>query len=106
MIARIWHGWTAPDKADAYEALLKTEIFPGIAAKQVPGYRGIDLLRRTVAAEVEFLTVMWFDSLEAVQRFAGPDYEKAYVPAKARALLARFDDRSQHYDIRERRSYG
>ena len=106
MISRIWHGWTAPDQADAYETLLKTEIFPGIAAKQVPGYRGIDLFRRTVGAEVEFLTVMWFDSLEAVRSFAGPDYEKAYVPDKARALLARFDDRSQHYDLRERLSYG
>jgi heme-degrading monooxygenase HmoA len=103
MIARIWHGWTTPQNADAYEALLKAEVFPGIAAKGVAGYRGIELLRRPHEGEVEFVTIMWFDSLEAVKTFAGEDHETAYVPAKARQVLARFDDRSQHYEIRERR---
>jgi heme-degrading monooxygenase HmoA len=103
MIARIWHGWTSPENADAYEALLKAEIFPGIAAKGVAGYRGIRLLRRPLADEVEFVTLMWFDSWQAVKAFAGEDQEAAYVPAKARQLLARFDARSQHYDLREAR---
>ncbi len=103
MIARIWHGWTSPENADAYEALLKAEIFPGIAAKGVEGYRGIRLLRRPLADEVEFVTLMWFESWAAVKAFAGEDYETAYVPAKARQLLARFDARSQHYDLREAR---
>ena len=103
MIARVWHGWTAPQNADAYEVLLKTEIFPGIAAKGVVGYRGIELLRRPLGDEVEFVTVMWFDSLQAVKAFAGEDHETAYVPAKAREVLARFDDRSQHYEIRDSR---
>ena len=103
MIARIWHGWTTPQNADAYETLLRTEIFPGIAAKGVAGYRGIELLRRPLRDEVEFVTVMWFDSLDAVKAFAGEDHEAAYVPAKARAVLARFDDRSQHYEIRDSR---
>jgi hypothetical protein len=40
-----------------------------------------------------------------VKAFAGDDYETAYVPAEARAVLARFDDRSQHYEVRERLSY-
>ena len=88
MIARIWHGWTAPENADAYEALLKAEIFPGIAAKGVEGYRGIRLLRRPLADEVEFVTLMWFESWEAVKAFAGDDHETAYVPAKARQLLS------------------
>ena len=44
---------------------------------------------------------MWFDSLQAVKAFAGEDHETAYVPAKARQVLARFDERSQHYDLRE-----
>jgi heme-degrading monooxygenase HmoA len=103
MIARIWHGWTTPQNADAYESLLKTEIFPGIAAKGVKGYRGIELLRRPLGDEVEFVTVMWFDSLEAVKAFAGEDHETAYVPVKARAVLARFDDRSRHYEVRDSR---
>ena len=101
MIARLWHGWTSPENADAYERLLKTEIFPGIAAKGVAGYRGIKLLRRAVGAEVEFVTIMWFDSWDAVKAFAGEDHEAAYVPAKAREVLARFDARSQHYEIRD-----
>ena len=103
MIARIWHGWTTPGNADVYETLLRTEIFPGIAAKGVAGYRGIELLRRPLDGEVEFVTIMWFDSLDAVKAFAGQDHETAYVPAKARAVLARFDDRSQHYEVRDSR---
>jgi hypothetical protein len=100
MISRIWHGWTAPANADAYEALLKSEIFVGIGNRQIAGYRGIQLFRRDLGTEVEFVTVMWFDSLDAVRVFAGEDYEVAVVPPKARALLARFDARSQHYEVR------
>ena len=103
MIARVWHGWTTPENADAYEALLKTEIFPGISAKGVEGYRGIRLLRRPLAEEVEFVTIMWFDSWQTVKTFAGEDYEAAYVPDAARQVLKRFDERSQHYKIRESR---
>ena len=99
MISRIWHGWTVPANADAYEALLKSEIFTGIQSRHIAGYRGIHLLRRDLGDEVEFITIMWFDSLEAVRVFAGEDYEAAVVPPKARALLARFDARSQHYTV-------
>jgi hypothetical protein len=105
MIARIWHGWTTPDNADAYERLLKTEVFPAIAAKGVAGYRGIRLLRRPLDDEVEFITIMWFDSWNAVKRFAGDDHEHAVVPPKAREVLARFDERSQHYEVRETIDY-
>lgn len=105
MISRIWHGWTTPENADTYEKLLKAEIFPAIASKNVSGYRGIQLLRRPLDNEVEFVTIMQFDSLEAVKQFAGEDYEISYVPAKARKALSRHDTRSQHYEIRERISY-
>jgi heme-degrading monooxygenase HmoA len=100
MISRIWHGWTTPGNADAYETLLKSEIFVGIQNRQIAGYKGIHLLRRDLTDEVEFVTVMWFDSIEAVRAFAGEDYEVAVVPEKARALLARFDARSQHYEVK------
>ncbi len=100
MISRIWHGWTVPANADAYEALLKSEIFGGIGNRRIDGYRGIQLFRRNVADEVEFITVMWFDSIDAVRAFAGEDYEVAVVPPKARELLSRFDARSQHYEVR------
>lgn len=100
MISRVWHGWTTPGNADAYETLLKSEIFVGIAELKMGGYRGIHLFRRDLGDEVEFVTVMWFDSLEAVRAFAGEDYEVAVVPPKARALLSRFDARSQHYKVK------
>jgi heme-degrading monooxygenase HmoA len=100
MICRIWHGWTAPGDADAYEALLKTEIMTGIRDRRIAGYRGIQLLRRGLADEVEFVTIMWFDSMDAVRTFAGEEYESAVVPPKARLLLSRFDERSQHYDVK------
>ena len=105
MIGRIWHGWTKPENADKYEQLLKEEIFPGIAAKKVAGYKGIQLFRRPLDNEIEFITIMWFDSWDAVKQFAGENYEQAYVPRKAREVLERFDERSQHYEIRERREY-
>lgn len=100
MISRIWHGWTTRDNADAYEALLKREVFVGIRKRSIPGFQSIQLLRREFDAEVEFVTVMWFDSLESVRIFAGEDYEAAVVPPAARALLSRFDARSQHYEVR------
>jgi heme-degrading monooxygenase HmoA len=101
MIVRLWHGWTTPGNADAYERLLREEIFLGIARRAIAGYHGIELLRRTVGTEVEFVTVMRFDSLDAVRAFAGEDYEAAVVPQRARELLARFDARSAHYELRD-----
>lgn len=100
MISRIWHGWTTPQNADIYEALLKEEIFVGIRERNIKGFKNIQLLRREVGAEVEFVTIMTFDSLDSVREFAGEDYEAAVVPLKARQVLARFDQRSQHYEIR------
>jgi len=101
MISRIWHGYTTPGNADTYETLLRTEILPEISRKEIAGYRGAHLFRRDSGAEVEFMTLLWFDSLEAVRAFAGEDYEVAYVPARARAVLSHFDARSQHYEIVE-----
>jgi antibiotic biosynthesis monooxygenase (ABM) superfamily enzyme len=105
MIFRIWHGWTTPENADAYEALLKREVFDGIAAKSIAGYQKIELLRRPAGNEVEFVTIMRFQSISDVKTFVGEDYEQAYVPAEARKILKRFDERSQHYELRETRDY-
>ena len=103
MISRIWYGWTTSGNADKYEALLKEEIFVGIQNRRIRGFKGIQLLRRQVDEGVEFVTIMLFDSLDAVCEFAGEDYEAAVVPDKARALLSRFDERSQHYEVRAER---
>ncbi len=106
MIGRIWYGWTRPEDGDRYERLLKEEIFPGIAEKDGPGYRDIQLFRGPIDdGEAEFVTIMRFDAWEAVGRFSGEDHERAYVPRKAREVLARFDERSRHYEIRESLEY-
>ena len=104
MISRIWHGWTIPGNADKYEALLKEEIFVGIQNRKIRGFNGIQFLRREVGQEIEFVTIMLFDSLDSIREFAGEDYEIAVVPEKARAVLSRFDERSRHYEIRVERS--
>lgn len=100
MIKRIWHGWTRPEDADEYERLLREEILPGIAARGIEGYRGVELLRRVHQDDVEFVTILTFDSMDAVARFAGSDPGLAFVPPKARALLARFDERARHFEVR------
>jgi antibiotic biosynthesis monooxygenase (ABM) superfamily enzyme len=102
MISRIWHGYTTKVNADKYEDLLKKEIFTGIKNRKIKGFNGIDLLRREFGKEMEFITIMWFDSIDAVRDFAGDDYEKAVVPPEARILLSRFDDKSQHYEVKHK----
>ncbi len=99
MVARVWHGWTTPENASAYQQLLKSEILPAISARGIDGYRGATLLRRDHAGEAEFNTILEFDSIEDVRLFSGDDYEKAVIPAKAATLLKRYDERSQHYVI-------
>jgi hypothetical protein len=103
VICRVWHGWTSQENAGPYERLLRSEIFHGIADRKIAGYHGIELLRRDDRDLTEFVTLMWFDSIEAVRAFAGHEYEVAVVPPAARALLLRCDERSAHYDVREPR---
>lgn len=100
MISRIWHGWTTRGNVGTYEALLKEEILTGIQDRNIPGFQGYQLLRRDDGDEVEFVTILSFDSLDAVRDFAGEDYELAVVPEKARAVLAHFDVRATHYEVR------
>jgi heme-degrading monooxygenase HmoA len=100
MISRIWHGYTTLENADTYEKLLKEEIFTGIKNRNITGYKGIQLLRRQTHNETEFITIMWFDSLDSVKKFAGENYENAVVPETAQKILSRYDKTSQHYDVK------
>jgi len=100
MLKRLWRGWTDPANADVYEELLRSTIFPSILARRIEGFRGIELLRRDHGAEVEFMTLMVFDDRDAAVRFAGPDWEISVVPAAARAVLSRFDEKASHYEER------
>jgi heme-degrading monooxygenase HmoA len=103
MICRLWRGWTAPENAEAYERIVRGEVIPGIEARRIPGFRHIDLMRRDLGSEVEFQTLMWFDSLDAIKAFTGEDYAVSHVPAAAQAVLSRFDERALHFEVLDRR---
>ena len=98
MIARIWHGWTKSADANAYEKLLRDEIFPSIAARKITGYRDADLFIRVAGNEVEFITLLRFDSMQAVTEFAGPEASKPVIFPKAEALITRMEP-AQHYRV-------
>jgi len=97
MIARIWHGHTKPEDADAYESMLKPELLPGIS--KVPGYRGGYVLRRSLESEVEFITIMIWDSLDALKAVAGPNYAQSIIPENRLRYLSRHQSHAEHYEI-------
>ncbi|MGH9497246.1 MAG: antibiotic biosynthesis monooxygenase family protein [Candidatus Sulfotelmatobacter sp.] len=97
MIARVWHGYTRPEHADAYEAMLKPELLPGLS--KVKGFKGSYLLRRDAGNEVEFITIILWDSLDAIRAVAGADYETAVIPEERRKYLSRFDAKAAHYEV-------
>lgn len=98
-IKRIWHGWTAHENADTYSTVLHDIVIPGIVAKQIPGYAGIEVLRQDHETETEFITIITFQSLQNVIDFQGEDYTRAYVPEQAQAVLKRWDQRASHYHV-------
>ena len=99
MIARIWHGWTKLADAKTYEDLLRDEIFPGIARRNIEGYLGAELFVHEDRDEVEFVTLLRFDSIDAVKEFEGADESKPVIYPRAERLLTRMDERSRHYRI-------
>ncbi|WP_436900702.1 antibiotic biosynthesis monooxygenase [Halovenus halobia] len=99
MIERHWHGWTAPEDADAYEQLLREEVFADLT-EEIDGYHGVRVLRREDGDEVEFCTMLRFEAIEAVEEFAGQPAERAHVPPAAQKLLTRYDDYATHYELR------
>ena len=103
-VCRLWRGWATPENADAYERIVRGEVIPGIEARRIPGFRHIDLMKRDLGGEVEFQTLMWFDSLDAIKTFVGEDYSVSHVPAAAQAVLSRFDERAAHFEVLDRRA--
>jgi antibiotic biosynthesis monooxygenase (ABM) superfamily enzyme len=98
MILRYWRGWTTAANAPAYEEIVEA-VLAEIAARDIAGYRGAYLMRRELGEETQFATALLFDAMDSVREFAGDDYERAYVPANAREVLARYDERSAHFDV-------
>lgn len=104
-IKRVWHGWTTKENADKYQAILSKEVLPGIEAKKISGYRKIEVLRKEHEHEVEFVTIMTYDSLEDIIQLQGEDYKKCYVPDIAQAVLKHWDQEAEHYELLETRNY-
>ena len=97
MIARTWHGRVPADKADAYYALLVRTGLADYAA--TPGNRGVHVLRRTEGPITHFLLLTFWESLEAIQAFAGSEYERArYYPEDDEYLLER-EPFVTHYEV-------
>ncbi len=103
MICRIWNGWTTLANAATYEAVVRGQVIPEIEARRIPGFLHIDLLRRELEHEVEFVTLMWFDDLGSVKSFMGEDYLRSHVPSEARAVLSRYDQHASHFEVLDRR---
>ncbi len=100
MIARIWHGWTTRENAERYQKLLREEVLLDIARRSIPGYKGAELFSREAENdEMEFITLLRFETLDAVKVFAGKDYERPVIPPDARKLLKRHSERSLHYRV-------
>lgn len=98
MILRTWKGWTTRENAPLYESLFKDTVLPQVT-RGVTGYKGVNLLRREVGAEIEFTTLFWFESVEAVRSFAGEDFERAVVPDQVKQLMCRYDENVSHHDV-------
>ena len=96
MVTRMWRGWTRSEDADRYDRHYRSEVMATLG--QVPGFRGARLLRRTVGEETEFVSLTFFDDLDAVRGFAGPDHETAVVAVEAREVLIRHDEHVAHYE--------
>jgi hypothetical protein len=99
MIARHWRGWTKAQSADDYETLLRARVLPELTT--IAGYKDGYILRSAIGDEVEFVVINFFDSIEAVRRFAGPEYSTAVFEPEARLLLSRVEPIAHHYDVRE-----
>lgn len=78
--------------------MLRTEIFPSIAARNIEGYHGAELFICEDGDEVEFVTLLRLDSMDAVMEFAGANETKPVIYPKAEALITRMEQ-ARHYRI-------
>lgn len=98
MIARMWKGWTTKENAQKYEELFTGVVLPKVT-EGVSGHKGTNLLKLEADNEVEFTTIFWFESWEAVQRFAGEHFDQAVVPNEVRELMLRYEKTVRHHEV-------
>ena len=97
MIARMWHGVTAAERADEYLDYLNKTGVPDY--RETKGNRGVYVLRRIEGDRAHFLTVSFWGSIEEVKAFAGPDPEKARYYPEDEEFLLEFERQVEHYDV-------
>lgn len=96
-IARIWRGRTLASKADRYEAYLNASGITPI--RRTAGNLGVTVLRRTENGRTEFLVISFWESIEAVKRFAGKDYQKTVILPRDREYLLEVEPNVLHYEV-------
>ncbi len=97
MIARIWHGITEAGQADEYLSFLIERAIPDY--ESIEGNRGAYILRRSEGELAHFLTLTFWDSADAIRKFAGADIERArYYPEDAN-FLREFEPTVTHYQV-------
>ena len=94
---RSWRGYASASNAEAYPRHLLETVQPTLEA--LVGFRGVYLLTRREADEVEYLVLTLWDSMDAIRRFAGDEPNRAVVEPEARAVLLRFDAEVKHYQV-------
>ena len=97
MISRHWNGLCKRDAADRYVEHLERETFPQLAA--LPGFIRASILRRELAAGTDFQVVTLWESLVAIEAFAGQDVHTAVVPASVQAMMLSYDRKVAHYEV-------
>lgn len=97
MIVRSWTGWTETAKSAEYEAYMHEVALDGYT--NVPGNRGVLMLRRDVGSRTEFTMISLWDSLDDVRSFAGDDATTAVFYPRDEELLIERDLTVKHYDV-------
>ena len=97
MIARVWSAECTDALAPAYEEHLRSKVLPAI--QKLEGYAGAVLLERPLADGVEIVVTTFWQGVDAIRAFAGPELENAVVADDAAVLLTKFDLRVRHYEV-------
>ena len=97
MIARMWHGRTPIAKGDADTALLNRMAIPNY--RGTPGNLAVHILRRDEGEVTHFITFTLWESMAAIERFAGTPADQAKYYPEDRDFLLEFEPKVTHWDV-------